>query len=598
MVLLTPYPTQSPASMAKGSVLLWRRTYGRLTPILLLLLLSGRPEGTSVGPPGKPRLISCRSPEKETFTCQWEPGSSGGLATQHALYYHTENSEKVFECPDYETAGENSCFFNKTYTSIWVSYNITVVARNALGNSCSDSIDVDVMNIVQPHHPENVTVTLEDGDNPYLQVKWEKPHRVDTRSGWVTLSYELCVKREKDNKSELHFAGQQKHFRIFRPIPGEVYVVKVRCKPDHGYWSEWSSPAFMKVPDYIPREKSMWILMAVFTSFILLILAWALVLKKSSVKHFFLPPVPGPKIKGFDSHLLKKGKSEEIFSVLISQGFPPTSDGEDLLVEYLEVSEGLQQDPAPTALPEAQEQQRDRSPAPIADSGQGSSVHHTLQVKSGEESGTRSVKQTPAFSGPLVTSSNSSQAPKPDGKANTISSSSSSSRPSCVQGTLYVAEVLIEGLPPATEQDRQVTPAGVSPCNSPVDSDYTQDESGLSGNRGTAQRPDVSPSAFKPTEYVEVQNVNQEDRLILRPKAKEDIGDLWQVGLRGQEYSKVSELINNHLLLLERGSTSAGPSYGATEGPVEGRAQQQPAKPTLQQGLNGYVDTGSMLAPY
>lgn len=56
---------------------------------------------------------------------------------------------------------------------------------------------------VQPHHPENVTVTLEDGDNPYLQVKWEKPQMVDTRSGWVTLSYELCVKREKDNKSEV-----------------------------------------------------------------------------------------------------------------------------------------------------------------------------------------------------------------------------------------------------------------------------------------------------------------------------------------------------------------------------------------------------------
>lgn len=279
---------------------------------------------------------------------------------------------------------------------------------------------------------------------------------------------------------------------------------------------------------------------------------------------------------------------------MISQGFPPTSDGEDLLVEYLEVCEGLQQDPTPTPLPEAQEQQRDWSPAPIADSGQGPSVHHALQVKSSEES----VKQTQAYSGPLVTSnSRSSQAPKPDGKANTISCSSSS-WPSCVQDTFYVAEALIEGLPPATEQDRQVTPAGVSPCNSPVDSNYTQGESDLSGNCGTAQRPDVSPSAFKPTEYVEVQNVNQEDRLILRPKAKEDTGDLWQVGLRGQEYSKVSELINDHLLLLERGSTSAGPSYGATEGPVQGHAQQQPAKPSLQQGLNGYVDTGSMLAPY
>lgn len=57
------------------------------------------------------------------------------------------SSETVYECPDYRTAGENSCFFNKNNTSLWVNYNITVVATNALGKNISDPVEVDVVYI-------------------------------------------------------------------------------------------------------------------------------------------------------------------------------------------------------------------------------------------------------------------------------------------------------------------------------------------------------------------------------------------------------------------------------------------------------------------
>ncbi|XP_056258905.1 prolactin receptor a [Seriola aureovittata] len=310
--------------------------------ILLLLLLFFAPhaKGTRFSPPGKPELTRCRSPEKETFTCWWKPGSDGGLSTTYALYYRKENSEAVYECPDYHTAGENSCFFNKNDTSIWVNYNITVVATNALGSNFSDPVDIDVVYIVKPNPPEMVTVTvMEDRGWPFLRVSWEPPHKADTRSGWITLIYELRVKLEGEDDWEMHLAGQQKMFNVFSLRSGGRYHIQVRCKPDHGFWSEWSSTSEIKVPDYFHREKSVWILIAVFSAFIFLILTWLLHMNSHSLKHCILPPVPGPKIKGFDKQLLKNGKSEEIFSALVVSDFPPTtsSNYEDLLVEYLEV---------------------------------------------------------------------------------------------------------------------------------------------------------------------------------------------------------------------------------------------------------------------
>ena len=61
--------------------------------------------------------------------------------------YLSYSSDTVYECPDYRTAGQNSCFFNKNDTSIWVNYNITVVATNSLGSTFSDPVDIDVVYI-------------------------------------------------------------------------------------------------------------------------------------------------------------------------------------------------------------------------------------------------------------------------------------------------------------------------------------------------------------------------------------------------------------------------------------------------------------------
>ncbi|KAL4623093.1 prolactin receptor-like isoform X2 [Arapaima gigas] len=534
----------------------WRKTGTRLMLLHLLLLPAGPTNGERFDPPGKPSLISCRSPEKETFTCWWEPGSSGGLPTTYSLFYRKENSDEVYECPDYHTAGENSCFFDKNHTSIWVNYNITVVARNAQGSASSDPVDIDVMYIVQPHHPENVTVSLVQGENPYLQVKWEPPHMVDTRSGWITLSYELLVKREKDDKWQEHFAGQQKQYQLFSLHPGVTYMVKVRCKPDHGYWSEWSSTTYVDVLDYIPRERSMWMLLAVFLAFVFLILTWVLTLKKNSVKHWLLPPVPGPKIKGFDSRLLKMGKSEEIFNALISPGFQVPLDSEDLLVDYLEVSDSPWPESGHTPLLDRKDQGKD----PVGDDCAGDVPAVVAEKCGGEEpeaQGCRQNEDPHARVGLLPGNGNCQP---------------------CVQDPPYhVSEEFPKGLPPvAWENDKPPSCSGSTPArgNSDLSNEYV------------SEKWQGSFPVTKPDQYVEVQKVNQENTLILKPKAEEETEDLLQLALREQDYSKVSKLVNDRILLLETRPADPSSRCGTGSSPAG-----PPAKPALHQLQNGYVET-------
>ncbi|MEE6508300.1 hypothetical protein FKM82_020331 [Ascaphus truei] len=308
--------------------------------IFILLILVNTRSLNAQSPPGKPEYKKCRSYEKETFSCWWEPGSDGGLPTNHSLLYRKERDPTVYECPDYQTSGPNSCFFDKTHSSFWISYHIYINATNALGSNVSDVQDVDPFNIVQPYPPINVSLAV-DAKYPSILVKWLPPAMADVKSGWLTLKYEVRVKEEKKQEWESYSVeNHRRNLTLSGLHPGEDYVVQVRCKPDHGFYSEWSPEYYIQIPPGAKkRDWTLWISIGVLSSVICLTMIWTMALKGCSLMSCIFPPVPGPKIMGFDTQLLKSGKSEELLSALGCQGFPPTSDCEDLLVEFLEVDD-------------------------------------------------------------------------------------------------------------------------------------------------------------------------------------------------------------------------------------------------------------------
>ncbi|XP_062291222.1 prolactin receptor a [Scomber scombrus] len=569
--------------------------------MLLLLVVTLHARGTRYSPPGKPALTSCRSPEKETFTCWWKPGSDGGLPTTYALHYRKENSDTVYECPDYHTAGENSCFFNKNDTSIWVNYNITVVATNKLGSTFSDPVDIDVVYIVQPNPPEKVSVTLmEDRGMPFLRVSWEPPRKADTRSGWITLIYEIRIKLDGENDWEMHPAGQQKLFNIFGLRSGGTYLVQVRCKPDHGFWSEWSSTSYIRFPDYFQREKSVWILITVFSACIFLILTWLLHINSNSLKHCLLPPVPGPKIKGFDKQLLKDGKSEEVFNALVVSDFPPTtsSNYEDLLVEYLEVYIPEEQE---LMLEETKDLHdgclKSEGSTSDSDSGRGSCDSHTLlmdkcgeakekkRLTDQESSRLRTEKQrhqkdwkeealayahedmlSPDMSSGRVKTWPSVFSPLPQYSSSPLDQQRSleMAKQHCVSDSLFppgtTSSYLTqpghsskEALGPSYWEFSLSTKQPLHPQMQVRQQLQAHSDINIS-SIGRKQAPAglLSP-ALRSTEYVEVQKVNEDNTVLLQPVVSgrgQHEGNL-QVS-QGEDYSKVKSVDGDNMLLLQR----------------------------------------------
>uniref|UniRef100_A0A8B9KIL0 Prolactin receptor n=1 Tax=Astyanax mexicanus TaxID=7994 RepID=A0A8B9KIL0_ASTMX len=566
--------------------------------------------------PGRPRVISCRSPEKETFTCWWEPGDDGGLPTTYALYYRLEGSETIYECPDYKTAGENSCFFSKNDTSLWVNYNISVVASNDMGKSVSEPVEVDVVYIVQPNTPESVMVSvLEDNHGPYLRVDWEKPQSADTRSGWITLVYQLRVKQEYD-------AGMQKYYKVFSLHSGKEYMVQVRCKPDHGFWSEWTTPVYIQMPDCNATfqisftEQNNINCMA----------------NLPAVKHCLLPPVPGPKIRGFDQQLLKNGKSEEMFNALVIPGFPPTSTYEDLLVEYLEVYDDEKRELVLNEKNLIEGSMKSKSTSSDNDSGRGSCDSRTLLMeKCVDESGTE--QELSQYGEASWASSDS------EGRDNPAS-------PGLEDGKVQMWPSVFSS--PQSHNFQQQHPGGLRAshhsvpeisCVSPHVQTCCGQQDQLEGFqfskpglyryaqmysmdtiecKHVAQEPQSqSQSQSQSAEYVEVQTVNQENVLLVTPLSNPEGPNPELSDFSGEDYSKVRDVTSDNVLLLQRDlsvSQFVGDYCQDQIGQVDPcflqqQQQEQTCKlnahlhhpaSTLQEDMrlaeNGYVDTTMMMS--
>lgn len=285
------------------------------TPLISALYESSR----TAGPQDdvvRPSISKCRSSNMEDFTCHWNPLDSEENVT-YTFMYTIENGG-VQECPDYVTAGPNSCYFDTKHTQVWQVYCMNITAHTCSGSITSSLHCLDVVEIVETDPPFNLSYSLlntsVDESGRTVLVSWLYPSATEVNTGWLTLEYELRYRHlSEPDQWKMKERLRDTHLELL-DLPMGSYELMVRCRSDKSQlWSRWSNPIYFTITTgRLPVHMLVIMLVTAIAVMAFLIIGFGLIPQGKRIKAYLLSPIPKPRIRGLDPMLIKMGKIDEI----------------------------------------------------------------------------------------------------------------------------------------------------------------------------------------------------------------------------------------------------------------------------------------------
>uniref|UniRef100_A0A8C2F096 Growth hormone receptor b n=1 Tax=Cyprinus carpio TaxID=7962 RepID=A0A8C2F096_CYPCA len=320
------------------------------TALLICILLTCAVATLSVPPTIQgqtitlPHLTGCFSRELMTFRCQWETGSLQNhteLEDLSLFYMLEKDSKKWMECPSYSSIRKNECYFDSSNTIIWFSYVVQLRSRSL--DVVYDEMSFNVEDIVFPDPPVGLNWTLLSMGSTGLiydvVVSWDPPPSAaeNMKTGWILLVYETQYREKGSDQWNSLDNGKDTQAHIYGLRSNIEYEVRVRSKMRGYNFGVFSDSILILIPNIESRIPVTAVLVFAAVG-IVIILMLVVVSSQQKLMVIFLPPVPGPKIKGIDPMLLQKGQLSEFTSILGTQsGLRPELYSNDPWVEFIEV---------------------------------------------------------------------------------------------------------------------------------------------------------------------------------------------------------------------------------------------------------------------
>ncbi|KAM4635406.1 growth hormone receptor-like isoform 1-T2 [Polymixia lowei] len=292
----------------------------------------------------RPHFTGCVSTNMETFRCRWNVGTFQNLSEPGHLRLFYINKKPTYdspkewsECPHYSTDRANECFFDENYTTIWTYYSVQLRSQNQTVLYDEDFFHIE--DIVRPDPPIGLNWTLLSvgltGTHLDVMLNWDPPRSADVQMGWMRLQYE--VQYREVNATLWNVVGLEKSTqRSLYGLQASVdHEVRIRCKMlASKHFGEFSNSIF--IPSKVSRFPVAVLL--IFAALCLVGILMLVVSQQQKLMVILLPPIPGPKIRGIDPELLKKGKLAELTSIL--GGHPdlrPELYNNDPWVEFIDL---------------------------------------------------------------------------------------------------------------------------------------------------------------------------------------------------------------------------------------------------------------------